>query len=87
MRFKSDITSEAQLILEKYISTNYDGTLSFVLGVDGSGNVIKQAATDFLTSVPTLQQVTDVGASTDKNITVGNSTTGFSATFNRGLKV
>ena len=68
MRFKSDITSEAQLILEKYISTNYDGNLSYILGVDGSGNVIKQASTDFLTSVPTLQQVTDAGATTTKDI-------------------
>jgi hypothetical protein len=87
MRFKSDITSEAQLILEKYISSNYDGTLSFVLGVDGSGNVIKQASTDFLTSVPTLQQVTDVGATTTKDITISGKLTLNSADYNDHLSI
>ena len=47
MRFKSDITGESQLILEKYTGANYDGTPSYILGVDGSGNVLKQQASDF----------------------------------------
>ena len=72
MRFKSDITGESQLILERYTGTNYDGTLTYVLGVDGSGNVIKQDATDFLTDVPTLQEVTDAGNTTTNSITAAS---------------
>jgi hypothetical protein len=49
MKFKSDVTAESQLILQRYVNANYDGTLIDILGVDSLGNVIKQQASDFVT--------------------------------------
>ena len=67
------ISNSGQLKLNTYTSTTHNGTPTSILGVDASGNVIKQDASGFLTSVPTLQEVTDVGNSTTNGISVGGN--------------
>lgn len=50
----TDLLIAGQLKLSTYTGTTQDGTFSSLLGVNSSGDVVTQTATDFLTSVPTL---------------------------------
>ena len=53
-----------QLKFAQYTGTNFDGTPTSILGVDASGNVVKTDASNIITDTPTLQSVTDEGATT-----------------------
>ena len=62
------ILANSQLVLNTYTGTNFDDTPTSILGVDALGNVVKTDANGFITDVPTLQEVTDAGNNTIRNI-------------------
>ena len=64
----------AALTKEDFGVGNFVATPAYLLGVDASGTFLEVNVSDFLTDVPTLQEVTDAGNSTTNLITTNGLT-------------
>ena len=66
----------AKLKIEDFGSGGFTSTPSYLIGVNSSGEAIEVDTSNFLTSVPTLQEVTDEGATTSNDVTVNSLSNG-----------